>query len=319
MTSDGVSNWRDIAVRTAKDTLADNCLTMAAALAYNLFLALFPALLCVAAVASFFPLDVLIRLIGSSARFLPEGLELIVREQAVKLASGDSGGLLTMGFVLAVWSSSSAASAMIDSINLAHDLESKRSWIRQRLLAILITVVLTLFIMVSFSLVMTGPLMAHKILSEGAMSAAFDWAWTILRWPIAFALVASAFGIVYYIAPDEPRKGVRVVPGAVVATVLWFGASLLFKVYVATLGQYAETYGAIAGPIVALLWLYLSALSVLVGAELNAELEHGVRIRTRGRALNPGARLPARGSVTKGASHVAAGSSRRKGTREVHP
>ena len=102
----------------------------------------------------------------------------------------------------------------------------------------------------------------------------FEWTWKILQWPLAFFLVSTAVGLVYYFAPDAEQDWVWITPGAIVGTLLWVIVSLVFKVYVANFADYNATYGAVGGVIVLLLWFYISGLAILVGAEMNAEIEH---------------------------------------------
>jgi hypothetical protein len=106
------------------------------------------------------------------------------------------------------------------------------------------------------------------------LGGAFEWSWKVLQWPLAFFLVTSAIGLVYYFAPDAEQDWVWITPGAVAATLLWLLFSLAFKFYVARFGDYNATYGAVGAVIVLLLWFYISGLAILVGAELNAEIEH---------------------------------------------
>ena len=106
------------------------------------------------------------------------------------------------------------------------------------------------------------------------LGPAFEWTWKILQWPLVFVLVATAMALVYYFAPDAEQDWIWITPGSVVATTLWVVASLGFKVYLANFANYTETYGAIGGVMVLLLWFYVSGIALLIGAELNAEIEH---------------------------------------------
>ncbi len=106
------------------------------------------------------------------------------------------------------------------------------------------------------------------------LGPAFEWSWTILQWPVVFALVTSGVAIVYYFAPDAEQDWVWITPGSVLATLLWIVISFGFKLYLERFGSYNETYGALGGVMVLLLWFYLSGVALLIGAELNAEIEH---------------------------------------------
>jgi membrane protein len=267
--------WGELFKRTAKETISDDVLSLAAELAYYFFLALFPALLFAVALASFFPVDNLIddivqRLSGVAP---PDVLE-IIRTQITKIAEGEHGGLLTAGMLLTLWSTSAGMLAIINTLNKAYDIEESRSWWKVRLTAIALTIALVVFILLSFALVIIGPTFAERLAAWFGLSQVFVWTWWILQWPFVFALVATAIGLVYYFAPDAEQEWVWLTPGSVLATLLWLLFSLGFKFYVANFADYNETYGAIGGVIVLLLWFYTSGLAILIGAELNAEIEH---------------------------------------------
>jgi membrane protein len=267
--------WTELAKRTVKETLADDCLSLAAELAYYFFLALFPALLFMVALASFFPIDNLMDTITDAlSRFAPPDVLQIVRDQIRKIADGDHGGLLTVGMLLTIWSTSAGMLAIINTLNRAYDIEEGRPWWKVRLTAIGLTVALAIFIIVSFALVLVGPTTAEHVAAWFGMGQVFVWAWQILQWPVVFVLVALGVSLVYYYAPDAEQDFVWLTPGSVLATFLWIAFSLGFKVYVANFTNYNETYGAIGGVIVLLLWFYTSGLAILIGAEINAEIEH---------------------------------------------
>ena len=267
--------WDELLKRTYRDSLADDALGLAAQLAYYFFLALFPAILCVIAVASFFPLhnftdDVM----ASLSRFAPQEMLSLVREQMVRLAEGNNGGILSVGLLGALWSSSAAMVAIINAMNKAYDIEESRPWWKVRIVAILLTVGLALFVVVSFGLIIGGPQLADWLAAEYTLSSAFVWTWKILQWPAAFALVVSGIGLIYYFAPDAEQDWAWITPGSLVAAVLWFLGSLALRYYVVNFGSYQSTYGTVTGAMLLLLWFYLTGLVVVIGAEVSAEIEH---------------------------------------------
>jgi membrane protein len=268
-------SWGEILRRTVRESIKDNCLGMAAQLAYYFFFGLFPALLFLIALASYFPLETLIddmfTMLGGIAP--PEALSIIT-DQIQKISEGEQGGLLTLGMLLALWSTSAAMTSIIFTLNAAYDIEEGRPWWEVRLTAIALTVGVALFILVSFALILIGPTVAQWIADRTALGNLFVWTWTILQWPLVFLLVSTAFGIVYYFAPDAEQDWAWLTPGSITATVLWLAASLAFKLYIANMANYAETYGAIGGVMVLMLWFYISGLVLLAGAEMNAEIEH---------------------------------------------
>jgi membrane protein len=268
-------SWGEVLKRTAKETSEDDCLGLAAQLAYYFFLALFPAILFILAFASFFPLTNFIDEIVRALRpIAPAQILVFLEEQLRRLSNADSGGILTIGIFGAIWSSSAAMVAIVGSLNRAYDIEEGRPWWKVRLTAIGLTIALALLILVSFSLIVTGPTVAQHLASSLGFGAVFEWTWRIVQWPLAFLLATTAVGLVYYFAPDAEQDWVWITPGAIAGTLLWVIVSLAFKFYVGNFADYNATYGAVGGVIVLLLWFYISGLAILVGAEMNAEIEH---------------------------------------------
>jgi membrane protein len=268
-------SWAELVRRTWRDALDDDVLGLAAQLSYYFFLALFPAILFLLAIASFFPLsnvtDDLGRTLGPLVS--PQVLELI-QDQMRRLADSDSGGLLTFGVVGALWSSSAALVSIVGAVNRAYDIEEGRPWWKVRLVALGLTVGGALLVLMALSLVLLGPTWADALGRVTGWGAPFEWAWMVLQWPLVFALVSTGIGVVYYYGPDADQDWVWITPGAVAATGLWIVVSLLFKLYIANFTDYNAAYGSVGGVIVLLLWFYLSGLALLIGAELNAEIEH---------------------------------------------
>jgi len=268
-------SWPELVKRTYSGILADNCLGLAAQLAYYFFLSLFPALLFLVAVASFFPIANLMDTITASlARVAPyEALQLI-KDQIVKISQDENGGLLTIGMIGTIWTTSSGVTAIIDTLNQVYDIQEARPWWRVKAVAIALTVALAVFIVVSFGLVLVGPTLAEKVAVWVHLGPLFEWTWTIVQWPIIVALVALAMALIYHYAPDAEQDWIWITPGSVLATLLWVLISLGFKFYVDNFGAYNATYGTIGGIIVLLTWMYVSSLAILIGAEINAEIEH---------------------------------------------
>lgn len=268
-------SWREIVTRTVKETVADDCLGLAAQLSYYLFLAVFPAILFLLAVGSFFPLqDLTGDIVGLLQPVTSPEVVTLLAEQMQRISQQEDGGLLTFGVLAALWSSSAAMVAVTSSLNAAYDIDEGRPWWKVRLIAIGLTVALSVFFLISFTLVLAGPSIAEYLGRTLQLGGVVEWTWKILQWPIAFLLVTTAIAIVYYVAPDAEQDWVWISPGAVVATLLWLVASLAFKVYVTSFSDYNATYGAVGGVMVLLLWFYVSSLAILVGAEMNAEIEH---------------------------------------------
>ncbi len=267
--------WTELAKRTYREVLADDCMGLAAQLAYYFFLALFPALLFLVAIISFIPITGLLDAItGNLARVAPSEVLSIIQTQILNIANNKDGGLLTIGMVGTIWSCSSGVNAIIDTLNTAYDIQETRPWWKVKLIALGLTISLAAFIVVSFVLVLVGPALAERVAVWAHMGPAFALSWKILQWPAIFLLVTFAVALIYYYAPDAVQEWIWITPGSLFATTLWLAISLLFKFYVGRFTSYNATYGTIGGVIVLMLWFYLSALAVLIGAELNAEIEH---------------------------------------------
>ena len=264
--------WLELFKRTAREASHDNLLGLAAQLAYYFLLALVPAILSVAAFITFLPSEAVQQGIEAISRFAPATLVEIIREQLRSDAA--HGGLFTFGLLLSIWSSSSAIVAVCDALNRAYDIEEGRPWWRVRLTAIGLTIGLAFFIVISLLLVMVGPTVAEGIAARAGLGPAFALTWKIVQWPVVFVLIATAIGLLNYFAPDAEQDWEWITPGSLVATALWLIASLGFKLYVSNFSDYNATYGSIGGVIVLMLWFYLSGLAILIGAEINAEIEH---------------------------------------------
>ena len=267
--------WVELLKRTYREVLDDDVLGLAAQLSYYFFLALFPALLFGLALASFFPLQSVTDDITSALAPVasPEVLALI-QEQMQRLANAESGGLLTFGALAALWSSSAAIVSIVGALNRAYDIEESRPWWKVRLVAIGLTVGLAAFVLAALSLVLLGPTLAEYLGRATGLGRAFEWTWLVAQWPVALLLVATAVGLVFYFGPDADQDWAWITPGALVAAILWLLVSLGTKLYVANFTDYNASYGAIGGVMVLMLWFYVSSIAILVGAEMNAEMEH---------------------------------------------
>jgi len=278
----------ELARRTVKEVIADDVPSLAAQQAYYFFFALFPALLALISLASFFPVANLTdAIVDMLSRVAPKDVIDIVAGQIEKISQSRTGGILTLAFLFTLWSSSNALLSMVTTLNAAYDLTDSRPWWKTRLIAIALTVGLAVFILVSMTLIIAGPTMAERIADNFGLGAAFEWTWKIAQWPLVFLLVATAIALVYYFAPDAKQDWVWITPGSLLATLLWLAVSLGFKWYLSVAGGYNETYGAIGGVMVLMLWFYLSGLVILLGAELNSEIEHASP-----HGKDPGERVP---------------------------
>ena len=260
--------------RTVKETIDDDCVSIAAQLAYYFALALFPALLFIVALASYLPFNVINDIVAALGPVAPPEVLEIIRKQLESIVAGEAPSVLTIGILGALWSSSGAMTSIVSALNKAYDIPETRPWWKVRLIAIGLTIALALFVLLSFTLIVAGPDAGRWITGWLGLSDVFDTVWRYTRWPLVFALATTGIAIVFYYAPDADQDWVWITPGSIVTTVLWVVFSMGFRLYVTRVGDYTATYGALAGAAILLLWLYLSGLALLIGGELNSEIEH---------------------------------------------
>ena len=277
----------ELVKRTAKETIEDDCASIAAQLSYYFALALFPALLFVVALASYLPYNVINDVVAALAPIAPQEVLDIIRKQLESITSGQPTGILTIGILGALWSSTGAMTSIVSALNRAYDVPETRPWWKVRLVSMALTIGLVMFVLFAFMLVVAGPNAGHWLANWFGLGEAFDVAWVYLRWPLIFALATSGIAMVFYFAPNADQDWVWITPGSILTTILWVAFSMGFRLYVTKVGDYTATYGALAGAAILLLWLYFSGLALLIGGELNSEIEHAanptLKTQTSGR------------------------------------
>jgi membrane protein len=266
---------KELATRVVKEVQEDNCLGSAAQLAYYLLFAVFPFFLFLTALLGFLPIpNLLERIIASLAMVLPGEAVTLLQENIRQLVTEQKGGLLSFGILAALWSSSSAVVAITAALNQAYDVEEGRPWWKVRGFALLLTMGLSLFLLLAVVLLIFGPQLGRGLAALVGLGTVFEILWNVLRWPVSAGLLVVALALVYYCAPDVEQKWQWITPGAIFAVLATLLTSLGFSLYVSHFGSYNTTYGSLGAVIVFLTWLYLTGLCLLVGGEINAEIEH---------------------------------------------
>lgn len=270
--------WSEVMKRTVNEIGDDNCLGLAAQLAFYFLMALFPALLFLVALIGYLPVEnALSELLAALGTVAPQELVELLRGQLAQIAEGSQASLLTLGIIGAIWSSSAAMVAIIDALNRAYDVAEWRPWWKRRLVAIVLTVALALFIIVSLALILIGPTMASRVAEWLRLAPVVAFMWRLVQWPVMIFCVVLGMDLVYHFAPNRRGRWVWITPGSVLATALWIVSSFAFKLYVTNFGEYTATYGAIGGAIVTMLWFYVSSIAILIGGELNGVIEDAWR------------------------------------------
>lgn len=264
---------RTLARRVLGDLAERRILDRSAALSYYFLFALFPALLFLTALMGFLPVPRLVeRLMDYLAQVLPGEAASLVRRTVGESLSVARRSLLSAGAIAALWGASSGMTSVISALNGALDVSDARPWWWRRLIAIGLTLLFSLFTLGALLLLASGGQMGRAVAAEVGLGSVFAVAWTILRWPVAVAAVLVGIALVFKLAPAARPPWRWVTPGSLVALAGWLLASLGLRFAVAALGRTNPVYGPIGGIILLMLWLYLTSLMLLVGAEVDGAI-----------------------------------------------
>ena len=248
--------------------LASDLLDYAGSVAFSAILAVFPFLLFAVSLASLVIDPVtLASLVDQVRRVVPPQAADVVEDRLRALASGPSPGLATFGAVLTVWSASGAVAALITAFDRSYQVPDPRPFWKTRGLAVLVTLAGAVFFVAAAALALATPALAALLWHP--LGALVLW----LRWPVAAVLMTLILACLYSILPAGKRPFRLITPGSLVAVALWILASIGFSFYAGKFGAYEVVYGALGGIIVLLLWLWISAIVILLGAQINAVLE----------------------------------------------
>ncbi len=270
--------------RTLTEFSEDNLTDRAAALTYYAVLSIFPALVALVAVVG---------LVANPHTITTEMTKLVTSIGPASAAdtfkgpiagltksSGTAGILLVVGIVSALWTASGYVGAFMRASNVIYEVEEGRSIIKLRPLQMLVTLVgVVLLALVLVAVVVTGPVATQVGSAIGAGHSAVT-VWNFAKWPVLLVIVTLMIGVLYYAAPNAKLRGVKsIVPGAVIAVVVFLLASAGFAFYVANFGSYNKTYGALGAVIALLVWVWITNVAILLGAEVNAERERSRQLQ----------------------------------------
>ena len=284
--------WKDIGFRTFRQIGADRLLAVAASVVFFGLLAIFPAITAlVSSYGLFADAATISGHLAFIAALMPAGTFEIVQEQITRLVSKGSGDLglrFAFGLALAIWSANAGMKAMIDALNVVYGEEEKRGFVKLNLISLALTLGALGVLLAAIGTVVVVPLALNWV----GLGSTTEWAIALLRWPAMLAVLLLALAVLYRVGPSRraPRWQWLSV-GAVAAALLWILGSALFSLYLSKFANYDATYGSLGAVIGLMMWLWLSSISVLLGAELNSEIEHQTaRDSTIGRDKPLGAR-----------------------------
>jgi len=286
-----------IAATVAKRAVArareDRITTTAQALAYSLFLAIPSALLVALGIFSLVatPADAG-RLIDRARGVIPPEAVTLLTESLKRTTASGNGILMTVvGLVLAIWTTTSAATTLMEGVTTAFGRRDERTFFRKRLLALVIVLcMLGSAVIVAFFLIL-GPYVERWIGNTVGQPGVTSWVWWTAQWPVLVLALLAAFAVMLYLGPDaEQRSWKLVTPGALTAVVIWLVASAGFSFYASRFGSYDKTWGSVAAVVIMLVWLWLTSVALLLGAEINAEAQRAAESSRRQAGVAPSAR-----------------------------
>jgi len=270
--------------RTLGEFKEDNLTDWAAALTYYGVLAMFPALIALVSIVGlvFSPQEVTKALTDVVGQLGPKSAVDTFKGpiESVTSSKSKAGVLLIVGILAALWSASGYVGAFMRASNVMYEVDEGRPFWKLRPLQMLVTLILVLLLaLVAVSVIVSGPL-AKAIGSAVGVGDTAVTVWNIAKWPVLLAIVALMIAILYYASPNAKLRGFKwITPGSVFALVLWIVASAAFAFYVANFGSYDKTYGTLGGVITFLVWLWISNVAILLGAEMNAERERDLQMQ----------------------------------------
>ncbi|HUE82590.1 MAG TPA: YihY/virulence factor BrkB family protein [Pyrinomonadaceae bacterium] len=249
----------------------------AAQLSYYFLLALFPLLLFLISLLGYIAptgSEFQDRLLNYLSTVAPPSAMELIRATLDEISARRSGGRLYLSLLAALWAASWGMGAISETLNVAYRVKESRPWWKARLVAVLLTIALAVLILSAFAIVLYGERIGDSIAAIFGYSEVFRLTWRISQWPIALTFVLATFKLIYYFAPNVPRHSRKwTTTGAIVGVVLWLIISFGFRAYLSFFDSYSVTYGSLGAVIILMLWFYLTGVAILIGGEINAELE----------------------------------------------
>ncbi len=250
----------------------DDAMGMAAQIAFYALLGLFPFMMFLLSFISSFTVTEELRepLLAALENQMPVEAADYVTNIVLEILPQHNQGLLSFGLLAGLWGASMAIGALITTINRAYNIRPRRNIVQQKILAIILTVGLSGVWILALSIVLAGPKLTQDLYEWLGIASPDNTFWTSIRIPMAFMLNFFVVCVLYYVAPEAKQKFRWILPGAITSTILWFGASSAFRYFLGNFGNYNKTYGSLATLVVLLIWLWISGLLFLLGAEINA-------------------------------------------------
>jgi membrane protein len=272
----GGLGWAELAKRVWREVNDDDIFGNAAKLSYYFLLALFPLLLFLTTLLGYFAdagsdlRNELIRILGT---VIPAQASSLIFDTVNEVEEHAGGGKLSFGIIATLWAASNGMGAITDALNVAYEVKETRPWWKSRLVALLLTLILSVLILSALLLVLFGGKIAEWVAASYSFGSVFVTTWAIAQWVAVLGFVLLAFALIYYFAPDvRVRRWQWITPGTVTAVALWLLVSFAFRLYLHFFNSYSATYGALGAVIILMLWFYLTGAAILIGGEINSEI-----------------------------------------------
>ena len=270
----------------------DNLLGRASELAYNFILALFPFMLFLLALFGIFAsraAALKTNLLTYLSQVLPPSASQVLSHTLNEVTRNASNGKLTFGILLTIWFASGGMTAMISGLNGAYALKETRSWIKVHVIAVGLTIAISLLIILALTTVLGGGYVANVVGSYYGLREITIIAWRAGQILVAIVFVTFSFSVIYYFGPDvEEQHWYWITPGSLIGVLVWIAASFVFRAYLHFFNSYSKTYGSLGAVMILLIWLYVTSFAFLVGGEINAQIEHAAARRGHPEAKAPG-------------------------------
>jgi membrane protein len=270
-------NWKTFVGRLWTRINDHDIFGRAAQLSYYFLLALFPLLLFLVTLLGYFAdtgSQLRNQLLSYLATVMPVSAVTLVHTTLDEISQARGSGKLSLGLLAALWAASTGMGAISSTLNVAYAVKEDRPWWKVRLIAIFLTIAVSLFIMIALAIVFFGGELGERIANHFGLGPAFTTAWKLLQWPILLVFLLGTFDLIYHFAPNFKRKKPRLCSGgAGTAVILWLLVSFGFRIYLHYFNSYSVTYGSLGALIVLMLWFYFTGLAILIGGEINSELQ----------------------------------------------
>lgn len=292
----GGLSWSELTKRVWREIQEDDIFGRAAELSYYFLLAFFPLLIFLTSV-----IGVVLgagtgarrSLFTYLARVMPPSGFRLIDSTITEISSASSGGKISFGLLAALWAASNGMGAITKSLNAAYNVRETRSWWKQRLVAVGLTIALSVLTISALVLVLAGDRIADLLANAYGLGPLSEFAWNALQWPLVFAFLILAFALIYYFAPDVHKQAWQwLTPGSVIGVILWLTISLAFRVYLHFFDSYSKTYGSLGAVIILMLWLYFTGVAILIGGEVNSEIENVAAKQGEPKAKEKGEKYP---------------------------